>query len=57
MVAKIKNMIKDLKQINFKRVWGNIQKRKQDANYYDMLSIEHTITRGIKKVIKKNSRK
>lgn len=57
MSAKIKNLINDIKQVDFKRVWGNIQKRKQDTNYYDMLSIEHTISRGIKKITEKNSKK
>lgn len=57
MISKIKNLIDAIKRVDYKRVKDNIQQKKQDTNYYDMLSIEHTITRGIKKIIKKNSSK
>lgn len=57
MISKIKNFIDAIKRVDYKRVKDNIEQKKQDTNYYDMLSIEHTITRGIKKIIKKNSSK
>lgn len=57
MITKIKNLIDAIKRVDYKRVKDNIEQKKQDTNYYDMLSIEHTITRGIKKIIKKNSSK